>query len=201
MRIIVTTYLSLDGVMQGPGDPQEDTAGDFTQGGWQAAYPTEELGEKVVEWITGSDGLLLGRKTYDIFAAYWPNITDDAVADPLNAMPKYVVSTTLDKAEWHDTTVLGSIDAVRELKARPGGDLLMFGSGDLIGSLLDERLVDELRLWTYPVVLGDGKRLFEPGRAPSALRLVESSTTGSGCVYSVYRPQGDPTYGTMKSQD
>lgn len=198
MRIIATTYLSLDGVMQSPGAPQEDTTDGFTQGGWQAAFPTTGLAERVIGWINQADGLLLGRKTYDIFAAFWPTVSNDPIADRLNAMPKYVVSTTLDKAEWHDTTVLESLDALREVKARPNGDLLMFGSGALIGSLLDEGLVDELRLWTYPVVLGDGKRLFEPGRRPTALRLVESTTADSGCVLTVYRMDGEPRYGTLQ---
>lgn len=201
MRVNVTTYLTLDGVMQSPGAPEEDTAGGFCQGGWQQPHPTSSLLDRNIGWIEQADGLLLGRRTYDIFASYWPTVSGDPIADRINPMPKYVVSTSLDKAEWEGTAVLGSLDALRELKNRPGGNLLVYGSGVLVGAMLDAGLVDELRLWTYPVVLGSGRRLFEPGRSATTWRLVESSAADSGCVLNVYRPAGEVRYGDMSKGD
>ncbi|MFC5749882.1 dihydrofolate reductase family protein [Actinomadura rugatobispora] len=199
MRITLTTFLTLDGVMQGPGTPTEDTSGGFEHGGWQFPYADEELGTRTAAWFDEADGFLLGRRTYEIFAAYWPAVTDEGnvIAARLNALPKYVVSTTLDRVEWNNSTLIKSDvpRKVAELKGRPGRELQIHGSGVLARSLLDHGLVDELRLWNYPVVLGGGKRLFEPGRVPTALRLIESRTTGSGCVLSVYEPAGKPAYG------
>jgi dihydrofolate reductase len=204
MRITLATFLSLDGVMQGPGAPREDTSGGFEHGGWQFPYADEELGSYGTRWFAEADGFLLGRKTYEIFANYWPTVTDanDPIASSLNTLPKYVVSTTLDKAEWRNTTIIKSdvLKEIAELKARPGRELQIHGSGVLAQSLLDHGLIDELRLWTYPVVLGSGKRLFEPGRTATALRLIESRTTGSGCVLSVYRPAGEPAYGDFTQE-
>jgi dihydrofolate reductase len=199
MRITLTTFLTLDGVMQGPGTPREDTSGGFEHGGWQFPYADQELETYGNAWFEEADAFLLGRRTYEIFAAFWPTVTDedDPIATRLNTLPKYVVSTTLTEARWNNTTIIGS-DVQREiteLKSRPGRELQIHGSGLLAQGLLDRGLIDEVRLWTYPVVLGTGKRLFEPGRVPTALRLVESRTTGSGCVLSVYRPEGRPTYG------
>ncbi|MFB4320240.1 dihydrofolate reductase family protein [Actinomadura sp. 21ATH] len=199
MKLTLTTFLSLDGVMQGPGTPTEDTAGGFEQGGWQVPYADEALEEYGGRWFTEADAFLLGRRTYEIFAAYWPAVTDpdNVVATRLNALPKYVVSTTLDEARWNNTSLIRTdpVKEVEELKGRPGRELQIHGSGVLARSLLDHGLIDELRLWTYPVVLGGGARLFEPGRVPTALRLVDSERTGSGCVISVYRPAGRPAYG------
>ncbi|MFC4112394.1 dihydrofolate reductase family protein [Nonomuraea zeae] len=199
MRITLATFLSLDGVMQGPGTPSEDTSGGFEHGGWQFPYADEQLWAYSAKWFAEADGFLLGRKTYEIFAAYWPTVTDEnnLIATRLNSLPKYVVSTTLDRAEWQHTTVIRSdaLKEIAELKARPGRELQIHGSGVLAQSLLDHGLIDELRLWTYPVVLGSGKRLFEPGRAATALSLVESKQSSSGCVLNVYRPAGRPTYG------
>ncbi|MFC7583310.1 dihydrofolate reductase family protein [Nonomuraea antimicrobica] len=207
MRITLTTFLTLDGVMQAPGKPTEDTSGGFRHGGWQFHYADEELMTYTTKWFAEADAFLLGRRTYEIFADYWPTVTDpgNVVASRLNALPKYVVSATLDRAEWHDTTLISSdvLGKVAELKARPGRELQVHGSGVLARSLLDHGLVDELRLWTYPVVLGEGKRLFEPGRVATAMSLVESRPTGSGCVLSVYRPAGEPSHGdfTRQGQD
>jgi dihydrofolate reductase len=205
MRITLSTYLTLDGVMQAPGTPTEDPSGGFTQGGWQFPYVDQELGTFTTQWFEQADAFLLGRRTYEIFAAHWPSVSGEGnvVAARLNALPKYVVSTTLEKVGWHNSTLIASdvLKEVAELKARPGRELQIHGSSTLAQSLLDHGLIDELRLWTYPVVLGSGRRLLEPGRTPTALRLVESRTTGSGCVVSVYRPAGVPTFGDMSQAD
>jgi dihydrofolate reductase len=200
----LATYLSLDGVMQGPGRPTEDPSGGFEHGGWQFPYADEELGTFSEQWFAEADAFLLGRRTYEIFAAFWPTVTDadDVIATSLNALPKYVVSTTLDRAEWHNTTIIRTdvLEKVAELRERPGRELQIHGSGALARTLLDHGMLDELRLWTYPVVLGSGMRLFEPGRTATAMRLIESRTTGSGCVVSVYRPAGKPTYGDFAQE-
>jgi dihydrofolate reductase len=199
MRITLATFQSLDGVMQAPGTPREDTSDGFTHGGWQFPYADAELGAYGTKWFAEADGFLLGRRTYEIFAGYWPTVTDEknVVAARLNALPKYVVSTTLDRVEWNNTTLIRSdvLAEIATLRSRPGRELQIHGSGALARSLLDHGLIDELRLWTYPVVLGSGKRLLEPGRVPTALRLIESRTTSSGCVLSVYQPAGKPAYG------
>ncbi|GAA4979964.1 dihydrofolate reductase [Nonomuraea thailandensis] len=204
MKITLATFLTLDGVMQGPGTPTEDPSGGFEHGGWQFPYADEELETYTERWFAEADAFLLGRRTYEIFAAHWPAVTgaDDVVAHSLNTLPKYVVSTTLDEAAWHNTTIIRSdvLKEVAELRARPGRELQIHGSGALAGTLLDHGMIDELRLWTYPVVLGSGRRLFEPGRTPVAMGLAESRTTGSGCVLSVYRPAGRPTYGDFTQQ-
>lgn len=196
MRITLAMFQSLDGVIQAPGAPMEDPSGGFAHGGWQFPYADEELFTCTNQWFEQADAFLLGRRTYEIFAAYWPTVTDPGhvVASRLNALPKYVVSATLDRLAWHNSTIVAPED-IAGLKVRPGRELQVHGSAALARSLLDRGLIDELRLWTYPVVLGDGKRLFEPGRVPTALRLIESRSTGSGCVLSVYEPAGKPMYG------
>ncbi|GAA2402230.1 dihydrofolate reductase family protein [Actinomadura vinacea] len=197
MEITLAVFLTLDGVMQGPGMPDEDRSGGFEHGGWQFPYADKELYRATADWFARADGFLLGRRTYDIFAAYWPTVTDpdDPIASRLNTLPKYVVSTTLDEPGWNNTTVVKGVEEVAALRSRPGRELQVHGSGRLAQTLLDHGLIDELRLWTYPVILGSGKRLFEPGRVPAALRLVSSEATGSGSVLSVYRPAGKPAYG------
>ncbi|MEU6793692.1 dihydrofolate reductase family protein [Nonomuraea wenchangensis] len=199
MKITLATFLTMDGVMQGPGGPEEDTSGGFEHGGWQFPYADEEMGAHITRWFGEADAFLLGRRTYDIFAGYWPAVTDpdDPIAGPLNALPKYVVSTTLRSADWHNTTIVRSLDDTAALRAQPGRELQIHGSGVLAQSLLDRGLIDELRLYTFPVVLGTGKRLFEPGRVPTALRLVDSVRGESGCVLNVYRPAGKPGYGSF----
>jgi dihydrofolate reductase len=202
MKLIVGTFLSLDGVMQAPGGPEEDREGGFDLGGWLVPYADEDMGRFMVESITSTDAFLLGRKTYEIFAAHWPLVTDenDPLATSLNSKPKYVASRTLDKAEWNNSTLLkGDVaEEVAELKRQPGGDLQVQGSGELAQTLMRHDLVDEYRLLVYPVVLGKGKRLFRDGNVPAALRLVDTQTTGTGITMHTYQSIGKPKFGSFE---
>jgi dihydrofolate reductase len=200
-KIVVDTFLTLDGVLQAPGGQEEDVESGFAHGGWQGQYFDEETGEFVGQGIANTEGLLLGRKTYDIFAAYWPNVTgqDADIAKVLNAVPKYVASRTLKSVEWQNSTLLGDDvpDAVAKLREKPGGEIHVIGSGDLIQTLIRHDLVDEYRLIIYPLVLGTGKRLFADGVVPTGLELVESRATSGGAVICVYRRGGKITYTSM----
>lgn len=202
MKLIVGTFLSLDGVMQGPGGPDEDREGGFDLGGWLVPYADEDMGQFMVESIKSTDAFLLGRKTYEIFAAHWPLVTDenDPIATALNSKPKYVASRTLDKVEWNNSTLLqGDVaKAVAELKRQPGGNLQVQGSGELNQTLMRNGLVDEYRLLVYPVVLGKGKRLFREGNVPSALRLVDTKTTSTGVSIHTYETAGKPEFGSFE---
>jgi dihydrofolate reductase len=159
------------------------------------------MGRIVTDAFAAADAFLLGRKTYDIFAAHWPRVTDpaDPVATALNRLPKYVVSKTLDKAEWHNSTLIREDVAkqVAELKRRHGREIQVHGSGELARSLFANDLVDEFRLWLYPVVLGSGKRLFDSGTVPAALTLVDTRATSTGVVVNAYRRSGKPSYGSF----
>jgi dihydrofolate reductase len=202
MKLVVGAFLSLDGVMQAPGGPDEDREGGFDLGGWLVPYADEDMGEFMVNSIKNTDALLLGRKTYDIFAAHWPKVTDqnDPIATKLNSMPKYVASRTLDKVEWNNSTLLqgDAADAVAELKRQPGGLLQTQGSSELVQTLMRHDLVDEYRLLVYPVVLGKGKRLFREGNVPAALRLVDTKISGTGIAMHTYEPAGKPTFGEFE---
>jgi dihydrofolate reductase len=199
MKLIVGAFLSMDGVMQAPGGPDEDREGGFDLGGWVVPYADEDMGKFMVESITSTDALLLGRKTYEIFAAHWPLVTDenDPIATKLNSMPKYVASRTLDKVDWNNSTLLpgDAAEAVAELKRQPGGSLQTQGSTDLAQTLIRHDLVDEYRLLVYPVVLGKGKRLFREGNPPSALRLVDTKMSSTGIAMHTYESAGTPTFG------
>lgn len=201
-KLIVGTFLTLDGVMQAPGGPDEDRDGGFRHGGWLVPYFDEKFVAIMAEWTTRAGAFLLGRKTYEIFAASWPRATDpaDAIAAALNARPKYVASRTLDKVTWNNSHLLkGNVaEEVRKLKAQDGGEIQVHGSGDLLQTLLRHDLVDALRLWHFPVVLGTGKRLFGEGATPRAFRLVETQQTATGAVLHVYERVGGLRYGEVE---
>lgn len=196
-KLAVTTFVSLDGVMQSPGLPDEDPSNGFQYGGWQAAYADEDLGRIASERLARADAFVLGRKTYESLAAYWPRVTDpdDPIASRLNALPKYVASTTLNRAEWNNTILLREnvADEVAALKQRYQNEIQVHGSGELVQTLREHGLVDVLHVWIYPVVLGAGKRLFPEGCIPSALELVDTVTTSKGAVVCTYGPAGDVT--------
>jgi dihydrofolate reductase len=201
MRLTVTTFLTLDGVMQGPGGPEEDTSGGFARGGWVVPFGDEDMGEIVTGIFAKADAFLLGRTTYDLFASYWPKAPAEeaSVAEPLNKLPKYVVTSRPLTQEWAGTEVIsGDVEArIAQLKEQPGDELQVHGSGRLAQSLLAADLVDEYRLWFYPVVLGDGKRLFEGVVSPTAMTLVDTKTTGSGVIVASYQPTGPAEFGTV----
>jgi len=202
MQLTVTTFLSVDGVYQGPGGPDEDRSGGFDRGGWLVPHFDEATGEFMDSIFQRVDAFLLGRRTYDIFAAWWPNATDpeDTVANRLNTLPKYVASTTLKDPEWANTSVLEGdlVSAVRKLKDRDGRELQVHGSGALVRFLLENDLVDRLNLLVFPVIVGTGRRLFPDSGIATGLALDESRTTGSGVTISVYRPTGRPEFGEVE---
>jgi dihydrofolate reductase len=197
-KLVVNTFTTLDGVMQAPGMPEEDREGGFDQGGWQVPYFDEESGQVMAEGMASFDALLLGRKTYEIFASYWPNApADDPMAERLNKIPKYVASRTLDNVTWENSTLLtGDVDYEVPRLKEAYNEIHTSGSGNLVQSLMKRGLVDQYNLWVYPVLLGSGKRLFGDGTMPTALRLVESKTFGNGAVLLSYQPTGKPEYGS-----
>ncbi|PYF95945.1 Dihydrofolate reductase [Georgenia satyanarayanai] len=193
MQLIVHTFVSLDGVMQGPGGPEEDTSGGFDRGGWVVPLAGEGFGRVVDGWFERTSEVLFGRATYETMAGYWPQVTDpaDVVAARLNGCPKHVVSTTLTTPAWENTASVIADDvaaSVRALKERPGEELQVHGSWQLIQTLHKEGLVDEYRVIEFPVVLGTGKRLFHDGAAPSGFDAVETEVLDGGLVYRVLRP-------------
>jgi dihydrofolate reductase len=187
----VIEFLSLDGVMQAPGDPQEDTEGGFRHGGWQRPYFDVVLGASAAQGMAATDAYLFGRKTYEKMAAYWPHVSDDdPYARHLNSTPKHVASTTLTHVDWDKTTLLeGDVpQAVAALKEEPGEDIAVLGSGQLVQTLTEHDLVDEFSLVVYPILLGSGKRLFRDSEQARRLTLIDSQTTGTGGVMLTYRP-------------
>jgi dihydrofolate reductase len=202
MQLTVTTFLSVDGVYQGPGGPEEDRRDGFDRGGWLVPHFDEATGQFMDEVFREVDAFLLGRRTYEIFAASWPNATDpnDAVAKALNTLPKYVASSTLTNPGWANTTVLeGDLaSAVRSLKERDGSELQVHGSGKLVQFLLANDLVDRLNLLVFPVIVGAGRRLFPDRGIATGLALEESRSTPSGVAISVYRPSGRPEFGSIE---
>ena len=193
-KVIVNEFMSLDGVAQAPGAADEDPSGGFAHGGWHMQYMGDELGRRwVLESIVGAGGFLLGRRTYEIFAAYWPNASGDeqVIAEPLNTKPKHVVSTTLtEPLEWQNSTLVeGDVAAaVAALKQADAGDLHVIGSTELVRTLIEHDLVDELRLMIDPVLLGGGKRIFRDDGLLRELRLVDSQVTGTGVILARYAP-------------
>ena len=198
--LVVTTFLTLDGVMQAPGGPGEDPSGGFSYEGWVVPLFDEALGARISEWFTDAEDFLLGRTTYEIFYASWPKmISDDPVSQGINFKKKYVASRTLTSGEWDTAELLrGDVgDAVRTLKAQDGGELQVHGSAGLIQTLLREDLVDELRLIVFPVVLGEGKQLFGEGTVPRTWRLTTNSTTSTGALILSYERAGEVETGSM----
>ncbi len=198
--LVVAAFLTLDGVMQAPGGPDEDPTGGFSQGGWSVNYWDDDMGAAMGENFAKPFDLLLGRKTYEIFAAHWPHVaTDDPTGATLNSARKYVASRTLDRVEWENSVLLeGDVaQAVAALKADDGPEIVTQGSADLIQTLLEHDLVDEFRVWTFPVVVGRGKRLFGQGAVPAGLKLVDSRTSSTGVVMATYRRAGDIPLGSF----
>lgn len=201
-KLVSQLFVSLDGVYQAPGGPEEDPRGGFAQGGWTVPYDDEDFGRFVTEVFGGVDAFLLGRRTYDIFAAFWPKVTDpaDPVASKLNALPKYVASSTLTDPAWAGTTVISG-DLAKEvtaLKERTDGEIQVHGSGALLQSLLALDLVDTLHLLTFPVVLGAGRRLFREGSVPTAFRHSGGRITSTGVSIQSYDFAGRPEYGSYE---
>ena len=193
-RITISTFLSLDGVLQSPGGPAEDPTGGFAFGGWTAPYFDQALGASMGEIFSRPFDLLLGRKTYDIFAAHWPYVTDpnDPIAGLFNRVTKYVASRSSPKLAWQNSRLLGKdvVASLKTLKGEDGPDLLVQGSSDLLQTLWRERLVDELSVLIFPSVLGTGKRLFGNGAAPAGLKLLKSRSFPTGVIVANYRPDG-----------
>ena len=199
-KLTMTTFLTLDGVMQAPGGPGEDKSGGFKQGGWLVPFADLDMGHLVTRWFREADAFLLGRGTYEVFAAHWPRVRDpgDDVATSLNALPKYVASRTLEKATWTGTTIIRDVvSEVTTIKKRYQREVQVHGSAGLAQTLLQHGLVDEFRLWIYPVILGQGKRLFAEGTVPTSFKHVETHTTSTGVVVAVYRPEGKPMHDSL----
>jgi dihydrofolate reductase len=199
-KLIVAEHISLDGVIQSPGSPQEDPSDNFRLGGWTAAYPDDLIGESLQDMFSRPFELLLGRRTYDIWAAYWPHVkAGNPIADKFNSVPKHVATHRPDSLDWENSHPLkGDIaDAVRALKKKDGADLLTWGSGDMLHQLLAASLVDELWLLTYPVILGRGKRLFGDDADASAFTVSSSSRTPGGVLINRYVRSGSVRTGTV----
>jgi dihydrofolate reductase len=199
-KLIASTFMSLDGVMQAPGGPEEDPTGDFSFGGWSFNYWDEVMGLSAAGFDGKDRELVLGRKTYEIFEAHWPyQPVEDPTARTLNAAKKHVASRTLKSLQWNNSALLHGdvVSAINSLKAQPGYDLQIIGSGNLIQTLQAASLIDEYNVWTFPVVLGRGKRLFEEAVKPFALRLVGSKISTTGVVMSTYVPAGDIPLGSF----
>ena len=217
-RLVVNAFVTLDGVMQAPGGPEEDPTGGFTEGGWSVGYWDDVMDNKMGELLKTPFDLLLGRKTYEIFAAHWPYASteeerdarggtpsgvDDPAASALNSARKYVASRTLDEVTWNNSTLLkGDVaEAVGALKAEDGPEIQVHGSANLIQTLLVHDLVDQVNMWIFPVVVGEGKRLFDGGTVPSGMRLVDVTTSGTGVLIATYEPAGDIAKGSFAFAD
>lgn len=200
-KLVVDMFTTLDGVVQAPGAPTEDTQGGFKHGGWQGPFLDEESEKELTKRFPNFDALLLGRKTYDIFAGYWPQQPKDAFSEQLNSVTKYVASRTLEKVEWQNSKLIEGdvVQAVPKIKENHK-EVRVIGSGNLVQTLLKHNLVDKFNLWLYPVVLGSGKRLFGEGAVPARFKLVESKPFPSGAVLLVYERDGEPTYVDMTAR-
>ncbi len=201
MKLTLTEFVTVDGVSQGPGSPDEDPSDGFTRGGWFVPHLDEAFVALAVSWLGEADGLLFGSRTYTNFARDWPQMTDpdDPIAPTMNSLPKYVVSRSITRADdWTPTTILAgdAADEVAKLKQEPGRELQIHGSARLARSLLEAGLIDVVRLAIAPVVVGSGRRLFPDGGAPAGLRLVRTDTTPAGVVVHTYESTGSPEFGT-----
>jgi len=197
-RLIVNTFLTLDGVMQAPGGPDEDPVGGFEYGGWSVPYWDDRMGEIMGAWMSPPFEIVLGRKTYEIFAAHWPH-SDEPGAKELNEASKHVASRTLESVDWQNSQLLGPDvpAAVAELKAGDGPELQVHGSANLLQTLIAHDLIDEFQIWTFPLVVGSGKRLFGDGTVPAGLELTESATSTTGVVVATYRRAGEVKTGSF----
>ena len=217
-KLVVNAFVTLDGVMQAPGGPEEDPTGFFTEGGWSVGYWDDVMDKKMGESLQTPFDLLLGRKTYEIFAAHWPYASteqerdarggtpsgvDDPAAAALNSARKYVASRTLDEVRWNNSVLLkGDVPkAVAALKDDDGPEIQVHGSANLIQTLLRHELIDEIRMWIFPVVVGSGKRLFDGGTLPSGMRLVDLTTSGTGVVIAIYEPAGEIAKGSFAFEE
>jgi dihydrofolate reductase len=191
-KIIAITQVTLDGVMQAPGGPEEDPSNGFTHGGWAMPFVDDAAGQVIDEIIAGEFDMLLGRRTYQIFAGYWPNQGDNRIAKAFNKATKYVVTRSLDRLDWEKSQRIDGdvVEEVRQLKTSDGPALHIWGSSELLQTLIAAELVDEYRIWIFPVVLGEGKRLFERSVPPRGLTLVETRSTPGGVLVNTYHPSG-----------
>jgi dihydrofolate reductase len=202
-KLIVNTFLSLDGVMQAPGGAGEDPSGGFDLEGWSVNYWDEAMGQRMAAIMGAPFDLLLGRKTYQIFAAHWPRLSDEAAAVPLNKATKYVVTNTLDRADWGPSQIIGGdvVPQIRRLKEQDGAELQVHGSSNLLQTLIKHNLVDQYNVMVFPVVLGRGKRLFGDGAIPTGLRQTFSKTASTGVIMATYEPAGSIQLGTFRLPD
>lgn len=195
-KIIVLSFITLDGVMQAPGGPEEDTSGNFEYGGWTAPYFDEMSGKAMEKQMKPAD-LLLGRKTFEIFASYWPEHAENWPG--INDVTKYVMSRTMRKSDWKNSVFINSLADIENLRKSDGSDIQVYGSSELIQLLLKNDLADELWLKIFPLTLGNGKKLFEKGTVPAAFKLTESTVTPSGVIFANYKREGKVTTGTVGS--
>ncbi|HEX6725364.1 MAG TPA: dihydrofolate reductase family protein [Gaiella sp.] len=203
-KLVATTFMTLDGVMQAPGGPGEDDDGGFAHGGWSVGYWDERMGELAGEIHLAAGGVVFGRRTYEILAGHWPKVgDDDPLAAKLNAVPKYVASRSARTLDWNNSTLLeGDVpEAVARLKAQDGDYLLVIGSADLLQTLLRNDLVDTFKLWTFPVVVGEGKRLFGDGAVPAGLALADIETATTGVTVATYERAGEIAYGSFALEE
>jgi dihydrofolate reductase len=199
-KLTMTTFLTLDGVMQAPGGPPEDPSGGFRYGGWLVPHFDEDMGKFMALVFERADAFLLGRTTYQIFANHWPRVTDpsDPIATKLNTLPKHVASKTLDRVEWNNSSLVTDVvSAVSALKGRYARELQVHGSAGLAQTLIEHDLVDEYHLLVFPVVLGTGKRLFAAGAVPAAMKLLQTHSTKSGTIIASYARAGKPKLGSF----
>jgi dihydrofolate reductase len=198
-KLSVGAFMTLDGVVQAPGGPGEDDSGGFTLGGWSVTYWDDQMGQVMAESMSVPFDLVLGRRTYDIFAAYWPNAPEEAGGKPLNDATKYVASRGTPELTWDRSELIeGDVaEGIAELKKGEGPELQVHGSGNLIQTLMANDLIDEYRLWVFPLVIGSGKRLFADGTIPASLRLVDSTVSTTGVVIGTYEPAGEIVTGSF----